>query len=371
MHKKFESNKVKTALIILIAFFTALPFFIIIIPNSGIKELLTKISNLWTGLMLYSIIILTIFFLIISLLKLLLKDKVITVYNNKTFFITASICGIVILVINILGNLNAKNIQTTNYTIQVDKSCNNIQNLNIMLIADLHLGYSINEKNIEQMVQKSNKCNPDIIIIAGDIFDNNFDAIKNPEKIIEQLKKLNSKYGVYACFGNHDISEKAILGFTFDNLTTKNTDDRMISFLNNSNIKLLNDEYTLIDDSFYIYGRPDFYKDRFITDKRKNPNEITESLDKSKPIILIDHEPKQLQKLADAGVDVVLGGHTHDGQFFPANLLIKFAFKNPCGLLKKNNMYSIVTSGVGIYGPYIRVGTKAEICNIQVNFQNN
>ena len=91
-------------------------------------------------------------------------------------------------------------------------------------------------------------------------------------------------------------------------------------------------------------------------------------MDSSKPIIVIDHEPKELQELSDAGVDLDLSGHTHDGQMFPGNLTIKLMWENACGYLKKGNMHSIVTSGVGVFGPKMRVGTKNEVCNITVTF---
>ncbi len=92
-------------------------------------------------------------------------------------------------------------------------------------------------------------------------------------------------------------------------------------------------------------------------------------MDMDKPVIVIDHEPKELDALAQAGVDLDLAGHTHDGQMFPANLLMKFLWENPCGYLEKDQMHSIVTSGTGLFGPNMRVGTRAEICTITVEFQ--
>ena len=102
----------------------------------------------------------------------------------------------------------------------------------------------------------------------------------------------------------------------------------------------------LIDDSFYVYGRPDYSKLGRDIDKRKKPNEVTEDLDSSKPIIVLDHQPRELEQLALANVDLDLSGHTHNGQMFPSNIFIKLIWKNAHGLLKVNNMYSIVTSGI-------------------------
>ena len=91
-------------------------------------------------------------------------------------------------------------------------------------------------------------------------------------------------------------------------------------------------------------------------------------MDVSLPVLVIDHEPRELQELADTGVDVDLCGHTHDGQVFPGNIVIRFFWENPCGYLKKGNMHNIVTSGVGLFEPNMRVGTKSEICDVSICF---
>ena len=96
--------------------------------------------------------------------------------------------------------------------------------------------------------------------------------------------------------------------------------------------------------------------------------QLTKDLDKTKPIFVLSHEPDELQKTADAGADIDFSGHTHDGQLFPGNLTIGLFWENPCGMIKKDNMYSIVTSGVGVYGTFMRVGTDAEICSVDIDF---
>lgn len=148
----------------------------------------------------------------------------------------------------------------------------------------------------------------------------------------------------------------------------KSADVRMDEFLEDANIRLLQDEYVLIDDSFYLYGRPDAKKPGRGIDIRKTPKEIMEKLDSRKPVIVLDHEPSELKELSEAGVDIDLCGHTHDGQMFPGNLVTKLFWENSCGYLKKGEMHNIVTSGIGLFGPNMRVGTKAEICSVKVHF---
>ena len=252
----------------------------------------------------------------------------------------------------------------------VNKKVEKIKKLRIALVADLHMGYNIGTPHLKQMVEKINKENPDLVVIAGDIFDNEYEALDDPKQIIKVLKQLKSKYGIYAVYGNHDIKEKILAGFTFDQKGEKKESDiRMDELLENANITLLRDEEVLIENSFYIYGRPDYRKPGRGITTRKTPKEITENLDNKKPIIVIDHQPMELDELADAGVDLDLCGHTHDGQLFPANITTALLWENSYGYLKKGNMHNIVTSGVGLFGPNMRVGTVAEIVIIDVSFK--
>ena len=125
-----------------------------------------------------------------------------------------------------------------------------------------------------------------------------------------------------------------------------------------------------IDNAFYLAGRKDASKPGDGTKDRLKPEEILSNLDETKPILVMEHQPRQLQELADFGADLQLCGHTHDGQMFPGNLTVKLFWENPCGYLQKDNLQSIVTSGVGVWGPAMRVGTDSEICTITVHFKN-
>ena len=83
---------------------------------------------------------------------------------------------------------------------------------------------------------------------------------------------------------------------------------------------------------------------------------------------MIDHQPSALSELAAADADLVLSGHTHDGQLFPGNITTRIGWKNSCGKLVLGNMTSIVTSGVGVWGPAMRIGTDSEVAEVDVTF---
>ena len=249
------------------------------------------------------------------------------------------------------GFVNTYIIDVKEYNVVSSK---NIQPLKIVQISDTHYGSTQGVQKAKQMVEKINKQNPDIVLCTGDIFDGNYEWVDKPDEIAEVLKSINSKYGTYACWGNHD---------EYGGLSNE-----MYSFLDKADITLLEDDSALIDDSFYVVGRIDSPSsiESLSYSAGKTIDELTENLDKSKYIITLDHRPKELDIDADAGVDLILSGHTHNGQTFPFNMIIGCFWDNPYGMKQYDNMTSIVTSGVGLWGPPIRVGTDSEIVVINV-----
>jgi len=120
--------------------------------------------------------------------------------------------------------------------------------------------------------------------------------------------------------------------------------------------------------SFYIVGREDTASNRFYQQDRKKVSELTENIDKNLPIILIDHQPKELQQAYESGIDLQLSGHTHRGQFFPNHIVTRRIFELDWGYLDRDGLHVVVTSGYGTWGPPIRIGNKPEIVNIRMRF---
>lgn len=362
----FQKKWVRFCLLAVYSFFALSILLAFFFPFGWLKAL----SNLWFGSLLYILFIIVIGDFVRIILKYVIKIAPEKLSSRKLFITTGTLCITVIFSLSFYGYIHARNIQTTDYTISIDKKCGEHRSMKIVLAADLHLGYNIGNAQMKQMVQKINAQHPDLVVIAGDFFDNDFDAVKDPDEISRTLRKINSTYGVYACYGNHDIQEKVLAGFTFSQSEKKASDPRMDAFLKDSDITLLRDEAVLIDNSFYVLGRADSRRPGRGIDKRKTPSELTMGLDKKKPLFVIDHEPHELNELSVQGIDLDLCGHTHDGQLFPGNLFIKLFWENAYGYLKKGDMHNIVTSGVGVFGPNMRVGTKSEICSIEVLFDH-
>lgn len=307
---------------LLIAFF---------LPIGPARRIMKLTSNYWLGILLYLILAVLMADAICFLLFLITKRRL----KCRTAA-AGGICAVVVLVLSAWGAYNARIIQVTPYEITVNKDGGRLENLNVVLAADLHLGYNIGTAHMMQMVDKINEQNADLVVFAGDIFDNEYEALDDPEELIAVLQKIQSKHGVYACYGNHDVEEKILAGFTFGGNKKKESSIQMDEFLERAGIHLLQDEAVLIDDSFYLYGRPDAQRPGRGINMRKTAAELMGELDTEKPVIVIDHEPKELQELADAGVDIDLCGHTHDGQMFPANLITALMWENSYGYLKKS-----------------------------------
>lgn len=332
-----------------------------------LHRILKNTGNYFLGTFLYIILVIV----VVDLVRLILKYvfHVRFLEFRSTFVITGFVCMALIILISVYGILHVGTIKVTPYEVTVNKKVKDMDSLKIVLLADTHFGYSINCRHAQKMVEKINAQDPDIVCIAGDIFDNDYDAISDPEGVCNALKSIKSRYGVYACWGNHDLDEPILAGFTFGGKKKDQADPRMEQLLRDANIHLLTDEAELIDDKFYVVGRNDSSRTHKLGGQRLSPAQLTKDLDLDKPVIFIDHQPKQLQETADAGADLDLCGHTHDGQIFPGNLFIHLFWENSFGYLKKDKMHNIVTSGVGVWGPDMRVGTNCEICPITVHFQ--
>ena len=364
---RFNWLRFKVPFAVVYLFMALSPVIAFLLPKSAVAIVIRRISTYWIGIMLYSLLYVVLF----DLLRLIAKH---TKLKNTLLFSRGSVISIGSVVVAcavatcLYGIFNARNIKVNEYSVTVNKSCGSDKHLKAVLVADLHMGYAIGVDHITNMVEKINQQDADIVIIAGDIFDNSYDGMDDPEGIKAQLKSIKSKYGVYAVYGNHDIDEKILMGFTFDWGGKHLHNEKMTNFMKECNIKLINDESVLINDEFYLVGRRDTDKPGTEDGTRAEISELTKDLDKTKPIFVLSHEPDELQKTADAGADIDFSGHTHDGQLFPGNLTIGLFWENPCGMIKKDNMYSIVTSGVGVYGTFMRVGTDAEICSVDIDF---
>jgi len=263
--------------------------------------------------------------------------------------------GVVLLVVALLayGTWNARTPRVTRHEVAIGKEVDGLTELRAVLVSDIHLGTTINNKRLADMVDRINQLNPDIVFFAGDIIDGDISEFAE-KQMPEIFSKLTPTLGSYAIFGNHEY----IGGKSQD--ATK--------YLTEAGIKVLRDTYVKVDDKFYVVGRDDRSGNRMSNTKRKGLSEVMTGIDHSLPIILLDHQPSNLGEPLASGVDLQLSGHTHHGQFFPNNIVTGRIFEVDWGYLRKETLQVIVSCGFGTWGPPIRIGSYSEIVDIRITF---
>jgi len=320
--------------------------------DNCITSIVTLIGATYLGVFIYSILI----FFVVDVLKFILKkisiDQSIK-QKLKKIYCNGILVFLIVFILVGLGIWNAQNQVVTNYEVNINKDAGEITSLNVVMISDVHMGITIKENGIDKMVNSINELNPDIVLFCGDIFDETT-STKLKEYSRENFKNIKSKYGVYDITGNHEYGAGDL--------------SETISYFKDANIEFLQDESIKVANSFYIVGRNDPANRRITGQEVKPLREVLKDVDKSLPIIVLNHRPEDLEEAETENVDLQLSGHTHKGQIFPGNLVTKYLNEDDYGYLKKDNFNLIVSSGYGTWGPPMRIGSKSEIVNIKVNF---
>lgn len=245
------------------------------------------------------------------------------------------------------GHYNVVNPRVQTYDIQVPRRHSNLEKLKIVAAADFHLSNITGPHFLENIVEKINSLNPDLVIIAGDITIER-SSIVDWKNYDADFRKIKSRYGVYTIIGNHELQYYP---------------EKTLQFITRSNMRLLQDKIENIEGRFYILGRNDN------SDRQREPLEaVMKDIKDDLPVIMIEHRISELEKVEEQKIDVHISGHTHAGQLFPANLLMKLIYRLNWGYKKFRDTHFFVTSGVGTWGPPVRVGSYSEIMEINIIF---
>ena len=277
------------------------------------------------------------------------------IYNNyeNTKKITAIIVIALAGLIVFLGNLNKRDITIKNLNFTLSKGNGKFNELNVVMASDLHLSTIDGERLLSKIIDKINSVNPDIVLFGGDIVDDKAVILKD-RGIGESFKKLNPKFGIYSITGNHEYI---------------NGVEPSVKFMEDYGMKVLRDEYELIDSSFYLVGREDVVMKQFTGKARKTLEEIISPFNSDHPKILLDHTPVRLEQAEKNGIDLQFSGHTHHGQIWPGNIITNMIYELSWGYLEKGKTKYYVSSGAGTWGPPVRTGSKSEIVNIKITFR--
>ncbi len=335
------------------------------LPNSSFKFLMMAIGNVWLGFFMYFTGLLLITVLITYIIVRVRKDDKKEIVGHAlhiSFILALAIC--------VYGLIHAQNTKVVSYDVSVDKEVEGQKDLKVVLLGDLHLSVNSNLTMTKNMVKKINDTNPDLVVIAGDIFTSTYFGLKDPDKYANELSKIKTKYGVYVVCGNHDVEESLFGGFTISPVSEAFRVKEMEEFFDKAGFNVLYDESEeLLDGKITLVGRIDGERAGDGTDERMSAAEVLKDVDKDKPVIVLQHEPMEFKELSENGADVALCGHTHAGQVFPGNLIVPFFNENAYGLKTIHGLETVVTAGVGYYGPPMRIGTDSEITVVNMKFK--
>jgi hypothetical protein len=319
----------------------------------GFTGVVTWIGSFWLAFMLYFILIA----LFIDLARVInhffnvFPDYFYLDYQ-KTKLILLYISLALVTIVVVAGFINARTPRVNKLELHVQKPVAGYKSLNIVVASDIHLGTIIAKRKANRLVETINALHPDLILFAGDIVDEDLaPVIKN--NLGANLVQLKAKLGVYGITGNHEY-----IGGV----------EPAVKYLQEHGIIMLRDTAILVDNRFYIVGREDRDRIRFSGKKRKELAELMQQVDPSYPVILLDHQPFNLEKAVEQGVDLQVSGHTHHGQLWPLNYITTAMYEISSGYKMTGNTHFYVSTGFGTWGPPVRLGNRPEIVQIILSF---
>jgi hypothetical protein len=320
---------------------------------SPVSTFFTFIGSFWLAFMIYFLIAV----LLIDLARLVIyfiPVKPVFLENNYVEFKKYLFLFVVAIttIIVAIGHINALTPRVTRVDIKIDKKAGEMKSLHVAAASDIHMGTLVGPRRTAKLVNMLNELNADVILFAGDIVDEDLAPVIHYD-LAHSLIKLNAPLGVYAITGNHEYIGGA---------------EAAVKYLEEHNIRMIRDTAIKINESFYLAGRNDRDSQRFSSKSRKNLEEVLKDVDFALPVLMMDHQPFNLQNVADAGVDFQLSGHTHHGQLWPFNYITKAIYEVSWGYKKKNNAHFYVSSGYGGWGPPVRLGNRPEILDIYITF---
>jgi predicted MPP superfamily phosphohydrolase len=219
----------------------------------------------------------------------------------------------------------------------------------IVQLSDMHIGPTLGREFLEQVVRTTNALQPDVIAITGDLVDGSVESIA---ELCAPLAQLQARYGVFFVTGNHEYYSGAV---------------DWCRHLPSLGVRVLRNEHVSIgtqDHSFDLAGIDDHHADQFGHGHGADLARAVLGRDPSRSLVLMAHQPRQAVAADQHGVELQLSGHTHGGQIWPFNYLVKLQQPIVAGLGLVGRTQVYVNSGTGYWGPPMRLGTAAEITEL-------
>jgi predicted MPP superfamily phosphohydrolase len=255
----------------------------------------------------------------------------------------ALLVGLVLSVIAFIQGMRPPVVEK--YEVSISGLPDAMDGMVLVALSDMHLGSQLGEKWLAARVAQVNAQRPDLVVLLGDIFEGH----GPPEgQMIAAIKQLSAPMGIWAVPGNHEFHRGGDMSL-FEDL----------------NFKLLRNSWTEVKPSLVLAGVDDF------TARRRSGlsiDTIAQTLVESPAgaIILLSHTPWEADKAAKAGVDLMLSGHTHGGQIWPFDYLVRSRYPLLEGRYEIDDMTIIVCRGTGTWGPRMRLWRPSEILHVTI-----
>ena len=276
------------------------------------------------------------------------------VYDSEIFAIGLRIFALLFFIVLFIYSLYSAYVPVVReLSIKINKPLNNP--LRIAVASDLHLGRLFGNKAIAKLHALINRHQADILLMPGDIMDDNTQAFID-YNMAEDLAKLVTSlpYGIYATLGNHDLYGH---------------EQPISEALQDAGVQLLNDDVTYLSHQ----GQPIWLLGRFDNHKRQRvaTTELLAQVNATAPVILLDHRPSDIMAHSQLSIDLQVSGHTHNGQIFPANFIVNAINRLGYGYEQIGTGHFVVSSGYGFWGIPFRLGSRSEIWLITLTGKAN
>ena len=304
--------------------------------------------------------------MILALLHLLLLNELCRLIHfiykkcakkEGKFLLTLHRSGAVPLLLTVavllFGYFNMHHVVQTDYTVYTDKAIP-AEGYRVALLSDFHYGVSIDGEALEALCARVSAQQPHVVILCGDLVDNNT-TYTQMEELFQTLGTIESTYGTYYVYGNHDRP--------FYGLASAFDDADLRAHMEAAGITVLRDEVLPLTEDLSLIGREDRSRER------ASVFSLLQQADAETYLLTLDHQPCEYRENAAAGTDLLLSGHTHGGQIWPANLLDRLVHFNDANygltaLGEQGN--AIVTSGVAGWGWPIKTSAPSEYVIVHI-----
>ena len=219
----------------------------------------------------------------------------------------------------------------------------------IVQLSDVHVGPTIGKRFLERVVDKVNALDPDVIAITGDLVDG---SVPRLAPHVAPLGRLRARHGVFFVTGNHEYYSGV---------------EEWCAHLAELGVRVLRNERVRIGtdgESYDLAGVDDFAGRHFGRGHGADIGRALAGRDESREVVLLAHQPRAVVEAERAGVGLTISGHTHGGQIWPFNFLVRLQQPVTSGLVRFGRSLIYVSNGTGYWGPPMRLGSPAEITQL-------